>query len=1071
MEEEEFASSSSVPYNRRFIFPPTIIVENNEIKNYETERVLPNLNMIIFFILIMLYDFAHDHIKSTKRIEPVDSEFLKICSQPVNLFKKDKSRKEQKVNLKRSRSSDDAEDYQTGILNDNIFDALADSDMDSDMDNNLGGGSSQKGGKLEYVEDCFSDMNNMLYFILFSIISYMDIEQILQDIKDTLKEPTKVEESKEQGNNDVELDLHYFCFVVNLIFTEYTNMDTNENLTHFILKNEKGELKVEEVKESSEKEIKEVTSTPLSKVSYLELVESSEKPINFISDNCAPNGIKLIKLSILQAVCELYNKNKDSSITLFQILLDPDFFYIFICFYLKQHGFGIYNNIHNDSFGNIILTKIVEKYFEKKKSDSEQIVSDLGLGKGVATVTPPGTPQRSTTSNEDYNEGKNLSEDLFAVAEEINQNGGNRNDIIQYLINKTKSRNPSIYLNNQVFRLYVCTVLTQLKILSQDPDNPAEFNITPFGLDLVTDSSEINVVNVGEQLDQSSQLPLHPTLYILRQILKELERVWNNDNRRTEGRNSIFPNYDSIESDLEDFFYRLSTGIPDFLGTFPSNPNVNNDESSTMLSSINLNEVQKEAYIYNNASNVLGYNDGKEFKKNYLPDFAENTDIIGKKNIIISDAAIIDAFGKTNIVMNDNLELLNRNFYVQGRLANGGLDDNNFLFNGVINIGNRSGKGEIVNDSTIKLGVYEQDDAHGLPFLTQCKVGVLYKEPFNFVSDNNTRKEYKQEKIQITTKSEEEDFVFDINDTLLSSELSNIRKFMLKKLVNLIDTNNIIDTNNNLFQNCYRDINGIIELISITLGKTECDLLQVLLTVLKDGGRIDGFDEQTNYISNKVIGYNPDGNGLRVISHNDLTASIITYFMLIFGYNKWDIKNITHGNGEIQRRVFIPIPYEGNTGKNDLAFLNDTRLSRFAVGNYVKLQEEFEGGISFKCVQFGPPTGPELAVASGDVSGTTSGVGDTTIADSGIGDLLVSNKKPKLTRASSYSSNVSVPTNISGDVKPRKRSYSDLAGGSKIRNTRRLKNKKNCITRKKNTILKKGTIKHYRKKCKTKRII
>jgi hypothetical protein len=126
-----------------------------------------------------------------------------------------------------------------------------------------------------------------------------------------------------------------------------------------------------------------MVSTPESKSSLIPSEESSEKTINFISDNCAPNNIKLIKLSILQAVCELYNKN-GQNITLFNILLHPDFFIIFICFLLKQRGFQETGNL----IGNLILTNFLNKYYEKQP-----------YAKGVASVTPPGspgTPQRIT---------------------------------------------------------------------------------------------------------------------------------------------------------------------------------------------------------------------------------------------------------------------------------------------------------------------------------------------------------------------------------------------------------------------------------------------------------------------------------------------------------------------------------------------------------------------------------------------------------------------------------------------------------------------------------------------------
>lgn len=914
-------SLHAIPDTSNFIFPPTIILENGIEK--DDYRDIPNLNMCIFFILIMLYDFAHDHIKSTERIAPVDTNFLKFCSQTKEEFKKERKENIGKKQPKLKKQRPTATKI-SGILG-NTFASLADSDSDTD-----GGGSSQKGGGLEYVEDCFSDMKNTIDFILFSIISYMDIEGIFQRDSNNLydriignDEAKKLiisqkgmlkNETEDLTVNERELDLCYFCFVVNLIFTKYTDMDTEDNLTQFILKYEKNNLFVAEIEDLSSTDV-------FSAVSSNDISSSSEKSINFISDNCSSNGIKIIKHSILEAVCESYNSTfglKD----LFQILLRDDFFSIFIKCYLKNHGFS---NNNDDSIGNTILSELDPAQI-KASNEAEGVRTNMAEVVSDKSVRSPD----SVTEFHDI-ESKNTTDIKTNLNYEGGQHGGidkrTSDAIYSYLIDTTANiKNPSIYLNNQVFRLYVCTVLTQLKILSPDPHSGSSFTPTDFGVVLLTNKPEINVVNDRNNIKRDA--PTHPTLYILREILQQLEPVWTND-RSDRGKNkNIFSNYGNIESDLEDFFYRLSTGIPNFLGTFPV---VNGNENG---------------YIYNNASNVLGYNDGKEFTMNYLPNYQSNNDIIGKKNIIISDAAIIDAFGQSNIDFKKSLELKNRLFYIRGMNKDNN-QDNNFEFNGVINVYNNENKGEIVNSSTIMLGSYEQGDHPLIHFQTNCRVGVVYQRPFVFDVD---KKLYKQEKIQIITKNKgysEEDFVFDINDTLLSSELSNIRHFMLRKLVSLIDDNNSFENNGkkqrinvDLFQNCYMDINGINELISITLGKTECDLLQILVTVLKHGGHVP--NDSISYVSDKVLGYFGDGNGLRVISHNDLTASIITYFMLIFGYYTWEF-------GEDK---FIPVLYDDNTGKNELAFLNDTRLSRFAVGNYSKLQEVYgnNNNFSFNCV-------------------------------------------------------------------------------------------------------------------------
>ena len=1229
-------------HNRRFIFPPTIILDVKDQQIY-TEK--PNLNMIIFLILIMLYDFAHDHIKSTKRINPVDKNFLKFFSQSPKYFetkKKVKGIKRKKVEGTKRKKVEDQNTFTQGNFY-KVFEVDSDDEeeVDSDDDSHLGG-SPQKGGNLDYVKDCFSDMKNILNFILFSIISYMDIDGIgistgypkesaSMDIgekeeassskKDTdaftqrslniffgdkkegdttakqrEEEPIKAESEtadeqqidENEKKLDIELEMHYFCFVVNLIFTKYTDTDTEENLTHFILENdEKDGLYVKDNStdydnmSSNSGSIKGTyVSAPNPSKSFPSPHEPvTEKPIDFISDNCAPNNIKLIKFSILQAVCHLHNKDKNR--TLFDIRKDDNFFNIFIMFYLRQLGFGFYDAKLNDSIGSLYLTSLLNKFIPEIYNDfvqslkKEDIDLDNGMGSGTQqkaetgenkVLTIPGSPEQKQQpikhlSIEPQDKTHNEKADKVGHG----QRGGNRDNIIKYLHEKTEGKNPSIFLNNQVFRLYVCTVLTQLGILTPVfydegiRERPEEFETTDFCRDLIyaTRENQDPVIHVVNQIPQpplppQPPHPPHPTLYILSEILKQLEPVWNANPDKSR---NIFSNYDSIESDFEEFFYRLSAAIPDFLGTFPliknnslSDSSLGDSELSASSSSSSQASAEnnniRDAYIYSNASNVLGYNDGKEFKINYLPEHRENTDMIRKSNIIISDAAIIDAFGKTNINMNDRLELVNRNFYVQGMTNNSDLD-NRFLFNGVINVENKDNKGEISNNSTVHLENYEANDASDnplvVPFETKCRVGVQYDQPFQF--DNTDIKHYKKNKIYIESKKRDKNdanveitntknFVFDINDTLLSSELSNIREFMLKKLVDLIDSNNAKNKhgrrgrNFNLFQNCYIDISGIIELISITLGKTECDLLQILVTVLKDGaydGDIADFNNsETNYISREILGYQ-NGNGLRVISHNDLTASIITYFMLIFGYNTWVPKADSNNYGIT--------PYDGNTGKNDLAFLNDTRLSRFAVGNYTKLQEVFNDGsnLSFNYVQFRPTVVTNLipGAASGvgaidaDTNAAETNASETNAAEPGavskssvafepVGAIDAETNASEPVGATSESSVASEPVGATSEpgadygvreisessaasqdntitqvnkrqrknpvtsyyfTRYKKRGREDKTGGSKIGGTRRIKLRKKYITRKKNKILKKRTKKHYRKKYKTKRLI
>jgi hypothetical protein len=202
--------------------------------------------------------------------------------------------------------------------------------------------------------------------------------------------------------------------------------------------------------------------------------------------------------------------------------------------------------------------------------------------------------------------------------------------------------------------------------------------------------------------------------------------------------------------------------------------------------------------------------------------------------------------------------------------------------------------------------------------------------------------------------------------------------------------------------------------------------------------------------------------------------------MLIFGYYTW---TSTHDNPN----KFTLVKYNGNTGKNELAFLNDTRLSRFAVGDYSKLRSVLSNvfNVSFNCVQFRPPVvtnlipGADYGVGAIDadtnadetnVSESVGAVSESSVAFEPVGATSepvaayeTNNKRRR--------KNPVIPVISDYFTRYKKREREDKTGGSKIGGTRRVKLRKKYITRKKNKILKKGTKKHYRKKYKTKRLI
>jgi hypothetical protein len=1006
IENAPSSGSSDQGNIQNFMFPPTFIKysSNERYRDYH-----PNINMIIFQILITLYDFAHDHIKSIDKIvADVDNKILGICQ---------KKRKIEKLE---------------------------------------GGG--QHGGQInsaigikltEDEEECFLDVKDDLYFILSSVISYMDMPEILKsDVNDDInpdlnalieelsaKNEQKVlsEETDKMITEGVPVNsnkiyLHIFCFVLNLIFTESTGSNSNENLTYFIIEHVDGDKIVisENIPNNNDSKMEVSQDAAAREAAAESSSSSSTQESSTYTNNICSNNICSIKRTILDTICLMWNNDIHKNI--FNILKDTNFFYIFIYNLLENRGFAqqqqentigknLMDAIGNHFFEDHALARGVESHNEDESSSSSQkdtgydtplnisdkrkrfkielltfhpienktIQQNLQYPKHIFKANK--SNNNNNTANKNDNNIDPIISTEYSVRFTPNAKGGQSGGVNEQqlrniidFINRTTGNKPTPYLNNQVFRLYVCTVLTQLGILhntqgKEDKENYRNgFVLTPFGDLLMT--GKINIVN---RHDDPIQQELHPTLYIVRTILTQLEPVWNRNISLGQGRfnkSHIFNHYKVIESTFVEHLNNLSKTIEGFFFT-----------------DLSLTDKDKK-FIYNNASNVLGYN--SSYSNSFLATTGPDGSVIfGEDNIIISDAAIIDAFGSKNIKVRPNLELANRNFLISGVSNYNDHYDPNVVFNGIINIDEVSVEGgAVLNKSENTLA---QD------FRIDCNVGIEYKNQFNFTDRNLT--EYKHKAVNINT---------------MSPELSNIRKNMLDKLIDLFDITNLNDP----FSTIYTQDTKIIELLAITLNKTECDLLQILLTVLKNGGI-----QNYVYQGENVIGYNSDGNALRLISHNDLTASIITYFMLIFGYHTWNNDRFEY--------------YIGNEGKNEFAYLNDTRLGRLIVGRTegldVYLHEN--GGGGFQLIQY---------IKQGDirpvsVEGQAKAESTEQLKMEGEGEDTCRGRRNK--------DDICV-----------------ISGGSKLCSTRRVKLRKKYITIKKNKILKKGTKKHYKKKYKTKRL-
>ena len=306
-------------------------------------------------------------------------------------------------------------------------------------------------------------------------------------------------------------------------------------------------------------------------------------------------------------------------------------------------------------------------------------------------------------------------------------------------------------------------------------------------------------------------------------------------------------------------------------------------------------------------------------------------------NKLDSLASILDPAGSINIKINDAQEYGNIHCIVLGNKLENMADiieaDMNVIFRGNIDFepqfeveyykGNKVKKSCIRNSSINTIKHISNDPNSSIN--VECDLIITFDTDDQkrlLLSDmeqefNNSKKKDPSQVAKATNE-------FNLANRPNSTTLESTREFNIRNLMQVIQED--FNPNHPLLDRYYREMKYVNDLISGTLMKTLGDLMQVLLALIKFGGINDLWS-----FGKDVIPYDILGNALRVVSHHDLTASVITYFLLIFGNYLF----IPQANATWQ--MIDPqtnhLDNYINHGKNLGAAMNDHTLTRFAVGN------------------------------------------------------------------------------------------------------------------------------------------
>lgn len=938
----------------------------------------PNLNMIVFEILIKLFDFAHDHIKHPERIKDIDGLFDYYVTEyhgSTGYISPDqkgkKSKKDQtvgrifggdftpeKYDLNNERklatsvektpassgNTDETETVETdasvGEKTDETYKTHEETDKKSieEIDEETESDPDVQGEDMLTIKN---KMKEVISDFLTEIISFTTPELINE--VNTMKKITKAEpmEDKTTETDNIVYDnnvtlLCCFIIVTNNLFSLSTGFSTNNYLTN-------------------------IYPNRISKKSDDEIIEN-DIDINNDNDWLTLNHdelneenipIKKMKLLIIKTLINVFDT--------YQIWFD-----------VKK--ITILELFSRENFDNFF-----EMYLQNYITNCKKPNVDMPYNRDVPMV------------------------------------GGINDNILKVLDIVRTRKDITKYLNNQIFRVLVCNLLTSLGIITNEPvpgaaagNDITVFRYTDFGTAITNE--EYNATNYNLQhtiknlLPNNVNPPVHPTLDFLRYQLRTLASVFNNPAYSAIGVGNNFHDYASKEHEMDATMHSIA-------------------ESNSMIGPVNP-AIQKSnvaccphAHIVSNASTTLGLGTPMDLNRKYqqsqhsihnpqllsmpAPGDANNPDpnisyeemgrlqiisgMVTRKDCVIQTyAGILDPAGTSSIKFDKPYEYGNMDSFVHGN-GYDGRPDGHVRFNGKITLINEPTKDLPQQKQSKQQSKKPQKIACRLtngsinhialedlqPIRVTCNVNIKYNECQNYDIgfNNNSSIQKSQGEIPQGAGTTERGGV------PVGPTLDHIRQNMLHTLVHDIvrlPQRRDVDQDN-LFLDYYNHDaliadpdkkelpddyvpdddpippilqrgSHITRLFASTLNKTVGDLMQILTVLTKYGGIT-----HLHAIHHKVIPYIYDetyqGHAYREIVHHDLTASIITYFMLIFGSNVWCVTS----------QDYMMMPFN-NGGMNVGACMSDHNNPRSFIGNPRKISDlinYFNNNFMKKCGNIG----------------------------------------------------------------------------------------------------------------------
>jgi hypothetical protein len=891
--------------------------------------VFPNINMIIFEIFIKIYDFTHDNIKKIDRITEVD---IGVGEERFGrIFVKTRS-----GGAKFSEMEKNETDYKFDI----------------------------------------SLMREDFSFILTQVLDYT-APVLVKEIREAYYTPNEYNKEKEtEIFSDNEILLICFIIVTNKLFTFFTSYSSNDCLTNFyptnILIYGDGQVKIDGLEPVSNKDPKR--KIKIMKLSFIQtLLEGFYGTYGFQFDNTTQNIFNLFSpennnfnlffdmflghfvenyrlLNINEEISAVDNNAVDNN-AIDNNAIDNNAVD-------NNAGIGIDTKLDIGSYANFDTNSLINKTNDTK----------IGSGGSKNKIFYGGKPPSKVIQN--------LLRDMFneLATKKQQQQGGP----ISININTFTK-----FLNSNILRVFVCNLLTSLGILKK-PSGTAEFPqfkpgditqyiLTDFGNSLISTDRNINISNFRENDPNGFTMPTngnrHPTKAIIEDMLKQLRPIWDSESTKPDA----FSRFADFEHGFEYKLYTMAVHDYDMLFAVPELKQVPPPADPPYVGvEYSLEDMKRmccpNKFIVDNASTVLDSGGSRNYETIY-PQL--------KTHLIKTFPGILDPAGTIKIIIDDSQEYGEIDCIVLGKKLN--LDnDNRVEFQGIINF--EETPVEYPRNDILKNVSTNTIDTGFIPINASCNVIIPYPS-HDTVTINNMEIDF-----FLNGKGEKEGIFIDIDtnngnrNQRIGPEnptLGSCREYF----INLIIGDLITDYNahnNNVFENYYDNTNmkKINRLFAGTLNKTLGDLMQILTVLVKFGGI-----NSLHSFGKDVMTYNNQGDGFRMVSHHDLTASVITYFLLIFGEYVFELNEQGIWKNKNYRSDPKFLPYI-NSGKNKGGFMNDHNLVRFAVGNFEDVNEVLlqfnasqralalaQGDPKYHCtnnlqiIKYGPQH-PETAVAN-----------------------------------------------------------------------------------------------------------